>query len=113
MMTKLRYKCYNKQITTCDSGNVQSHDQKEIKLNSTINKNNVAHNHTHNKIIKNTLNMLNTATIKRLILSTVWGFFQLSFFKTLTGMPKYPIKNNCHISTQSIVLFKTSLVVFK
>ena len=43
MMTKLRYKCYNKQITTCDSGNVQSHDQKEIKLNSTINKNNVAY----------------------------------------------------------------------
>ena len=63
MMTKLRYKCYNKQITTCDTGNVQSHDQKETKLNSTITKNSVVHKHTHNKIIKSTLNMLNTATI--------------------------------------------------
>ena len=36
MMKKLRYKDYNKRITTRDNGNVQSHDQEEIKLNSTI-----------------------------------------------------------------------------
>ena len=34
---KLSYKYYNKQITTRDNGNLQSHDQEESKLNSTIN----------------------------------------------------------------------------
>ena len=29
MMKKLRYKYYNKHITTCDSDNTQLHDQKE------------------------------------------------------------------------------------
>ena len=36
---KLSYKYYNKRITTRDNGNVQSHDQEESKLNSTINAN--------------------------------------------------------------------------
>ena len=34
---KLCYKYYNKRITTRENGNVQSHDQGESKLNSTIN----------------------------------------------------------------------------
>ena len=33
MMKKLNYKYYNKQITTRDNGNVQSHDKEESKLN--------------------------------------------------------------------------------
>ena len=37
MMKKLSYKDSNKQITTHDNGNVQSHDQEESKLSSTIN----------------------------------------------------------------------------
>ena len=37
MMKKLSYKYYKKRITTRDNGNVQSHDQEESKLNSTIN----------------------------------------------------------------------------
>ena len=36
MMKKLSYKYYNKQITTRDNGNVQSHDEEESELNSTI-----------------------------------------------------------------------------
>ena len=47
MMKKLSYKDYNKRITTCDNGNVQSHDQEESKLNSTINANSGAHTLTH------------------------------------------------------------------
>ena len=43
---KLSYKYYNKRITTCDNGNVQSHD-KESKLNSTITANSGAHTLTH------------------------------------------------------------------
>ena len=42
-MKKLRYKDYNKRITTPDNGNVQSHDQEEIKVNSTINAKSGAH----------------------------------------------------------------------
>ena len=38
-MKKLSCKYYNKRITTCNNGNVQSHDQEESKLNSTINAN--------------------------------------------------------------------------
>ena len=41
------YKYYNKQITTRDNGNVQSHDQEESKLSSTINANNGAHTLTY------------------------------------------------------------------
>ena len=47
MMKKLSYKYYNKQITIRDNGNVQSHDQEESKLNSTINTNSGAHTLTH------------------------------------------------------------------
>ena len=47
MMKKLSYKDYNKQFTTRDIGNVQSHDQEESKLNSTINANSGAHTLTH------------------------------------------------------------------
>lgn len=36
-MKTLSYKYYNKQTTTPDRGNVQSYDQEESKLNSTIN----------------------------------------------------------------------------
>ena len=36
MMVKLSSKYYNEQITTHDNGNIQSHDQEESKLNSTI-----------------------------------------------------------------------------
>ena len=51
MMKKLSHKYYNKRITTCDNGNVQSHD-KESKLNSTITANSGAHTLTHDQIIK-------------------------------------------------------------
>ena len=34
-------------MTTCDNGNVQSHDQEESKLNSTITTNSGAHTLTH------------------------------------------------------------------
>ena len=44
---KLSYKYYNKRITTRDNGNVQSHDQEESKLNSTITANSAAHTLTH------------------------------------------------------------------
>ena len=51
-------------ITTPDNGNVQSHDQEESKLNSTINANNAAHIHLHMTIIKSPFNKNNVATIK-------------------------------------------------
>ena len=44
MMKKLRYKYYNKHITTRDIGNVRSHDQDRSKLNSAINANSDAFN---------------------------------------------------------------------
>ena len=47
MMKKLSYKYYNKRITIRDDGNVQSHDQEESKLNSTINASSGAHTLTH------------------------------------------------------------------
>ena len=47
MMKKLRYKYYNKETTTRDNGDVQSHDQEESKLNSTITVNSGAHTLTH------------------------------------------------------------------
>ena len=37
------HKYYNKQITAPDNGNVQSHDQEEIQLNSTITTNSGTH----------------------------------------------------------------------
>ena len=47
MMKKLSYKYYDKQIATCDNGNVQSHYKEESKLNSTITANSGAHTLTH------------------------------------------------------------------
>ena len=47
MMKKLSYKDYNKRITTCDNSNVQSHDQEESKLKSTINASSGAHTLTY------------------------------------------------------------------
>ena len=47
MMKKLNYKYYNKRITTLDNGNVQSLDQEESKLNSTINANSGPYTLTH------------------------------------------------------------------
>ena len=52
------------QITTCDNGNVQSHDQKETELNSTVIANSAAQTCTHDKITKSTFNKNNIATIK-------------------------------------------------
>ena len=46
-MNKLNCKYYNKRITTPDNGNVQSHDQGESKLNSTINASSGAYTLTH------------------------------------------------------------------
>ena len=42
-MKTLSYKYYNKQTTIPDRGNVQSYDQEESKLNSTINGSSGAH----------------------------------------------------------------------
>ena len=56
MIKKLIYKYYSKQITTRDSGNIESHDQEESKLNSTINANRGAHTLTHDKIIQSPFN---------------------------------------------------------
>ena len=47
MVKKLSYKYYNNQITTRDSGNVQSQHKEESKLNSTINTNSGACTLTH------------------------------------------------------------------
>ena len=55
MMKKLSYKYYNKRITTRDNGNVQSHDQEESKLNSTIITNTGAHILTYDQIIKRSI----------------------------------------------------------
>ena len=49
MIKTLRYKYNNKQIAKRDNGNVQSHDQEESKLNSTINPNSGAHTLTDDK----------------------------------------------------------------
>ena len=64
MMKKLRYKYYNRRITICDNGNVQSHDQEESKLNSTINANSGTRALTHDKIVKSSFNNNNVTTIK-------------------------------------------------
>ena len=63
MMKKLWYKYYNRR-TTRDNYNIQSHDQEESKLNSTINADSGAHTLTHDKIIKSPFNKNNAATIK-------------------------------------------------
>ena len=60
----LRCEYYNKRITTRDNGNVQSHDQEESKLNSTINANSGAHTITHDIITKLPFDKSNVATNK-------------------------------------------------
>ena len=65
-MTKnLSYKDYKKRITTRDSDNVQSHDQEERTLNSTIKANSGAYKLTHGTIIKSLYNKNNVAIIQR------------------------------------------------
>ena len=64
MVKKLRFQYYNKQITTPENGNVQSHDQEESNLNSTYKANSGPHTLTHGKIIKSPFNKNNVATIK-------------------------------------------------
>ena len=64
MMKKLRYKYYNKLITTSDNGNVQSHDQEESILNNNVNSNSGAYTLTQDKIIKSLYNINNVVTIK-------------------------------------------------
>ena len=63
-MKKLKYKYCNKQITTLDNGNVQSQEQEESKYSSTINANSGTNILTLDKIIKNSFNKNNIATIK-------------------------------------------------
>ena len=64
MMEKLRYKYCNERITTSSNGSVQSNDQGESKLNSTINVNSGVHTLTNDKIIKNRFNKNNIEIIK-------------------------------------------------
>ena len=52
------------QLTTRASGNVQSHDQEESKLNSTIYAKSGAHAFKDNKIVKGLLNNNNVTTIE-------------------------------------------------
>ena len=52
---KKRYKYYNKHIAARNNGNVQSHDEEESKLNSTIYADSGAHTLTHDKIIKRSI----------------------------------------------------------
>ena len=52
MMKKLSYKDYNKRITTLNNDNVQSHDKKESKSNSTSSTNSGTCTLTHDQIIK-------------------------------------------------------------
>ena len=55
MMKKLSYNYCNKRITTRDNGNVQSHDEGESKMNSTIIANSGAHRLTHDQIMKESI----------------------------------------------------------
>ena len=52
---KLSYKYYNKQITTRDNGNLQSHDREESKLNSTIIVNSGALALTYDQVIEKSI----------------------------------------------------------
>ena len=64
MTKKLRCKYCNKRLTTRDDHNIQSHDQEESKLNSTINANSGVHTLTSDNIIKTPSNKNNVATMK-------------------------------------------------
>ena len=55
---------YNKWIVTRDSGNVQSHNQGESNLNSTINAKSDARTLTHDKTIKSPFKKITLETIK-------------------------------------------------
>ena len=55
---------YNKRITTRDNGNVRFHDQKESKLNSTIDANSGVYALTNDKKIKRPFSKKNMETIK-------------------------------------------------
>ena len=52
MMKKLRYKYYNKLITTRDKGNVQSLEHEKYELSFIINANCGAHTFAHDEIKK-------------------------------------------------------------
>ena len=60
---KIKCNYYDKKIKTRDYGNVQSHGQKESKLNSTINTSG-GHMFTHGKILKSPFNKDNVLSIK-------------------------------------------------
>ena len=60
-----KYTYYN--ITACDNGNIQFHDQEESKLNNTTNANSFAHKLTRCKIMKRPFNQNNISTIKSTI----------------------------------------------
>ena len=65
MMKKLSYKNYNKRNTARDSCNVQSHDQEESKLNSTISADSVAHTLKNDQWYrKSPFNKNNVETVK-------------------------------------------------
>ena len=64
MIKEIKYKSYNKRITTRRNGNVQSHSHEESKLNSIINANSGAHTLSHGKVIKSQFNKNNVATTK-------------------------------------------------
>ena len=64
-MKKIKLQVSNEQITTRDSGNVQSLEQEESKLNITITVNSGAHTLTHDQIIiKSPYNKNNVEIIK-------------------------------------------------
>ena len=63
---KIKLQVSNKQITTRDNSNVQSHDQEESKLNITITVNSGAHTLKHDQIIiKSPYNKNNVEIIKK------------------------------------------------
>ena len=77
---KIMYKHYNKWIATYCNGNVQTHDQEENKLNSTIDANIGAQTLTWDKIIKSPFfHVRNVAEIKCGFVKLVVIFF--TFYK--------------------------------
>ena len=111
MMKKLRYKYYNKRILNRDNSNVQSHDQEEIKLNSTIYANIGAHALTQDKIIKNPFNKSTAATIKTksnsnkdlitracrigTMMPIQCSYSKIVYLSLLTGCLSIPVKTFC------------------
>ena len=112
MMKKLNYKDYNKRVTTRDNGNVQSHDKKESKSNSTISANSGAHNLTHDQIIKKSpFNKINIATFKTNKILTRSYYYDLSnrcngaevMFLSKDGLS--PISNRLSFNSRKNLLF--------